>query len=36
MKMLKGYRERDDMDKEKQAVAAFVELVEETFGTPES
>ncbi|KAJ4985399.1 HIT zinc finger [Stagonosporopsis vannaccii] len=35
MKMLRGYRERGDMDKEKQAVAAFVQLVEETFGHAE-
>lgn len=35
MKMLKGYREREDHDKEKEAIAAFVQLVEETFGDAE-
>lgn len=35
MKMLKGYRERDEHDKERQAMAAFVQLVEETFGGAE-
>ncbi len=32
MRMLKGLRERDDKDKDKQAMAAFTQLVEETFG----
>ncbi|KAH6618982.1 hypothetical protein C7974DRAFT_40201 [Boeremia exigua] len=32
MRMLKGVRGRDDSDKEKQAMAAFVQLVEDTFG----
>jgi hypothetical protein len=32
MRLLKGYREREDNDKEKEAMAAFVQLVEETFG----
>lgn len=36
MNMLRGYRERGDMDKEKQAMAAFVQLVEETFDNAES
>lgn len=31
MRMLKGYRDREDTDKEKEAMAAFVQLVEETF-----
>lgn len=31
MKMLKEYRGRDDNDKEKEAMAAFVQLVEEIF-----
>ena len=36
MRSLKGYRGRDEHDKEKQAMAAFVQLVEETFGDPEN
>lgn len=36
MRMLKGYREREELDKEKQAMAAFVQLVEETFGDAQS
>ncbi|KAJ8107219.1 hypothetical protein OPT61_g9016 [Boeremia exigua] len=36
MKMLKGYREREDGDKEKQAMEAFVQLVEDTFSSAES
>jgi hypothetical protein len=34
--MLKGYRGREEHDKEKQAMAAFVQLVEETFGDTQS
>lgn len=36
MRMLKGYRAREEHDKEKQAMAAFVQLVEETFGDAEN
>ncbi|KAF9698455.1 hypothetical protein EKO04_003370 [Ascochyta lentis] len=36
MKMLKGFRQRDDKDKEKEAMVAFVQLVEETFGDAET
>jgi hypothetical protein len=36
LRMLKGYRGREEHDKEKQAMAAFVQLVEETFGDTES
>lgn len=36
LRMLKGYRVREEHDKEKQAMAAFVQLVEETFGDTES
>lgn len=36
MKTLKEYREREDKDKEKEAMAAFVQLVEETFGNAET
>lgn len=32
MRILKGYRGKDEHDKEKQAMAAFVQLVEGTFG----
>lgn len=31
MKMLKGCRERESHDKEKEAMAAFIQLLEETF-----
>ncbi|KAF3048101.1 hypothetical protein E8E12_010334 [Didymella heteroderae] len=36
MKILKGYREREDTDKEMQAMTAFLQLVEETFGDAEA
>ncbi|OSS50291.1 hypothetical protein B5807_04794 [Epicoccum nigrum] len=36
LRMLKGYRGREEHDKEKQAMAAFVQLVEETFGDTQS
>lgn len=36
LRMLKGYRAREEHDKEKQAMAAFVQLVEETFGDAEN
>ncbi|KAF1925449.1 uncharacterized protein M421DRAFT_69896 [Didymella exigua CBS 183.55] len=32
MKMLKGYRNREDTDEEMQAVVAYLQLVEETLG----
>lgn len=35
MKLLKGYRAREDNGKEKEAMAAFVQLVEETFADAE-
>lgn len=34
--MLKGLRERDDTDKEMQAMTAFLQLVETTFGDAET
>lgn len=36
MKILKGFREREDTDKEMQAMTAFLQLVEETFGDVET
>lgn len=36
MRMLKGLRERDDTDKEIQAMTAFLQLVEETFDGEET
>jgi hypothetical protein len=36
MRMLKGYREREENDKEKEAMAAFVQLVEEKFADSET
>ncbi|KAF2624194.1 hypothetical protein BU25DRAFT_163130 [Macroventuria anomochaeta] len=36
MKMLKEYRGREDNDKEKEAMATFVQLVEDTFADPET
>jgi hypothetical protein len=36
MKMLKGLRERDESDKEMQAMTAYLQLVEETFGDTET
>ncbi|KAJ4340688.1 hypothetical protein N0V87_002349 [Didymella glomerata] len=36
MRMLKGLRERDDTDKEMQAMTAFLQLVEETFDGEET
>jgi hypothetical protein len=36
MKLLKGYRDRDENDKEKEAMMAFVQLVEETFNEAET
>lgn len=31
MKILKGCRERESPDKEKEAMAAFIQLLEDTF-----
>jgi hypothetical protein len=36
MRMLRGLRERNETDKEMQAMSAFLQLVEETFADAET